>query len=88
MQKIDKKYINNVVIKALKEDLSPKGDLTTKLIISKNKIVKAKIISTGNLVEGVKDGDVIHYDRHAGHNINWKDKLYTVITAKDIVLVE
>ena len=45
MQKIDKKYINNVVIKALKEDLSPKGDLTTKLIISKNKIVKAKIIS-------------------------------------------
>ena len=45
MQKIDKKYINNVVIKALKEDLSPKGDLTTKLVISKNKIVKAKIIS-------------------------------------------
>ena len=31
--------------KALKEDLKPRGDITTKLIYSKNKIIKAKIIS-------------------------------------------
>ena len=30
------------------EDLSPKGDLTTKLISSKNKIIKAKIIARQN----------------------------------------
>ena len=45
MQRINQKYINNLVLKALQEDLKPNGDITTKLLNSKNKIVKAKIIS-------------------------------------------
>ena len=45
MQKINQKYINNLVFKALEEDLKPNGDITTKLLNSKNKIVQAKIIS-------------------------------------------
>jgi len=48
VQKINQKYINTIVKKALLEDLSPKGDLTTKLISSKNKIIKAKIIAKQN----------------------------------------
>ena len=53
-----------------------------------NRYLKAKIISTGNLVEGLKDGDTIHYDKHAGHAISWKEKLYHVIQDRDVVLVE
>ena len=45
MQRINQKYINNVVSKALAEDLVPNGDITTKLLNSKNKKIKAKIIS-------------------------------------------
>ena len=45
MQKLNQFYIKSVVKKALKEDLKPRGDITTKLIYSKNKIIKAKIIS-------------------------------------------
>jgi len=45
VQKINQKYIKNLVFKALQEDLKPNGDITTKLLNSKNKIVKAKIIS-------------------------------------------
>ena len=45
MQKINHKYIKSVVQKALIEDLSPSGDLTTNLISSKNKVIKAKIIA-------------------------------------------
>ena len=45
MQRINQKYINNVVSKALTEDLVPNGDITTKLLNSKNKKIKAKIIS-------------------------------------------
>ena len=45
-------------------------------------------MSVGNFVEGVKSGNMVHYDRHAGHGITWKEKLYHVITVKDIVLVE
>ena len=52
-----------------------------------NRYLKAKIISCGNLVEGLKDGDVIYYDKHAGHDISFNDKLYRVIRDMDIVLV-
>ena len=48
MQKINQKYINTIVKKALLEDLSPKGDITTNLISFKNKIIKAKLISKQN----------------------------------------
>ena len=48
VQKINQKYINTIVKKALLEDLSPNGDITTNLISSKNKIIKAKIISRQN----------------------------------------
>ena len=45
MQKLNKVYIKSVVKKALEEDLRPRGDITTSLINSKNKIIKAKIIA-------------------------------------------
>ena len=48
MQKLNQKYINSVVKKALNEDLKPGGDITTKLISFKNKKTKAKIIAKQN----------------------------------------
>ena len=36
MEKLNQKYINTVVKKALKEDLNPRGDITTNLISFKN----------------------------------------------------
>ena len=45
MQKLTQAYIKFVVKKALEEDLRPRGDITTKLINSKNKIIKAKIVA-------------------------------------------
>ena len=54
MQKISQKYINNLVLKALEEDLKPNGDITTKLLNSKNKIVQAKIISKqSGIISGI-----------------------------------
>ena len=54
MQKINQKYINNLVLKALEEDLKPNGDITTKLLNSKNKIDQAKIISKQNgIISGI-----------------------------------
>ena len=52
-----------------------------------NRYLKAKIISCGNLVEGLKDNDVVYYDKHAGHDISFNDKLYRVICDMDVVLV-
>ncbi len=46
------------------------------------------MVSCGHLVVGVFTGDIIKYDKHAGHGIEWGDELYHVITAQDVVLVE
>ena len=48
MEKINQKYIESIVQKALAEDLNPNGDLTTNLIGSKSKVIKAKIIARQN----------------------------------------
>jgi len=53
-----------------------------------NRYVKAKIISCGDKVEGLKNSDVVFYDKHAGHGIAYADKLYKVIKITDVVLVE
>ena len=53
-----------------------------------NRYIKAKVIAIGNLVEGLQDSDIVYYDKHAGHGITWKDKLYHVIKSVDVVLVE
>tara|TARA_X000000950_G_scaffold45969_1_gene52475 strand:+ start:149 stop:979 length:831 start_codon:yes stop_codon:yes gene_type:complete len=45
VQKLNQSYINLVVRKALEEDLRPKGDITTNLITSRDKIIKAEIIA-------------------------------------------
>ena len=48
MEKLNQKYINTIVKKALDEDLNPCGDITTNLISFKNKKIKAKIIAKQN----------------------------------------
>ena len=53
-----------------------------------NRYIKAKIISCGKLVDVLKKGDTIYYDKHAGHGIQYKDTLYQVIRDRDVILVE
>ena len=45
MSKINQNYINSIVKQALKEDLRPNGDITTKLISFKDKKAKANIVA-------------------------------------------
>ena len=84
------KAINHyIIIENIKE--GPKkvaGLIMTEETDSDNRYLKAKIISTGNLVEGLKDGDIVYYDKHAGHAISWKETLNRVIRSGDVVLVE
>lgn len=78
-----------VVITPIKEETKKIGGiLISDTIDEDNRYLKGKIVTVGNLVEGVERGDIIHYDRHAGHSINWNDATYEVIKSNDIVLVE
>jgi co-chaperonin GroES (HSP10) len=84
------KAINNYVVvdKIKTEQKKVAGLIMTEDLDQDNRYIKAKVISAGNLVEVVKDGDVVHYDKHAGYGIQYKDKLYFVIKVSDIVLVD
>ena len=53
-----------------------------------NRYLKAKVISIGNLVEGIQENDIIYYDKHAGHGIQHKDNFYGVIKQQDVVLID
>jgi len=84
------KAINDYII-VDKDKVGPKkigGLILTEDLDKDNRYVKAKIISVGNLVEGLEDNDIIYYDKHAGHGITWADTMYHVIRARDVVLVE
>ena len=83
------KAINRYIIvdKIKTEPKKVAGLIMTDETDQDNRYLKAKIISRGNLVEGLENGDVIYYDKHAGHDISWKETLYRVIRDNDVVLV-
>ena len=84
------KAINHYVVvdKIKTEQKKIAGLIMTEDLDEDNRYIKASVVSVGNLVEGVKDNDVVYYDKHAGHGVQFKDKLYFVIKASDIVLVD
>jgi co-chaperonin GroES (HSP10) len=65
--------INNylVVEKIKTEQKKISGLIMTETTDLDNRYIKAKIISKGNLVEGLKNEDIIYYDKHAGHGISF-----------------
>jgi|TARA_R100001463_G_scaffold8646_6_gene26424 co-chaperonin GroES (HSP10) len=49
--------------------------------------IKAKVFEVGSEVQGVKKNDIIYYDRHAGHVIEFESKTFNVIKSQDVVVV-
>jgi chaperonin GroES len=49
--------------------------------------IEANVLSIGDEVIGVKEGDRIFYDRHAGHKIDIDKETYQVIRLGDVVVV-
>ena len=84
------KAVNYYIIidKIKDEPVKIGGLILTEKTDEDNRYLKAKVISIGNLVEGIKEGDIIHYDKHAGHGIQHKDKFYGVIKQMDVVLID
>ena len=84
------KAVNHyVVIDRIKENQKTSSGL----ILDENKdeelrYFKGRVVSVGNLVEVIKQDDIVWYDRFAGHGIDFDDKFYFVIKSSDIVLVD
>ena len=84
------KAINNyIIVQKIKQGPKTVGGLIlTEDVDVDNRYIKATAISVGNLVEGIKNNDVVFYDKHAGHGVQYKDTLYQVIKSGDVVLVD
>ena len=84
------KAVNHyLVIERIKDEPTIVGGLIlTEQTDEDNRYLKAKVISIGNIVEGIKENDIIHYDKHAGHGIQHKDTFYHVIKQMDVVLID
>ena len=84
------KAVNHyIIIENIKdEEKKVAGLILTEEIDDDNRYLKAKVISIGNNVEGIKENDIICYDKHAGHGIQCKDKFYHVIKQMDVVLID
>tara|TARA_R110000824_G_scaffold3929_1_gene18746 strand:+ start:2691 stop:2951 length:261 start_codon:yes stop_codon:yes gene_type:complete len=79
----------NIIINKIKE-----GTTATEggLLLAENqrediRYTEASIISIGDQVEGLKEGDSIYFDRHAGHKIEIDKKTYHLIKLQDVVVV-
>ena len=84
------KAVNHyIIIDPIKSEPKKVGGLIlTDEVNEDNRYLKAKVVSVGNLVEGINKNDVVYYDRHAGHGIQHKDKFYGVIKQMDVVLID
>jgi len=50
--------------------------------------LRAKVVSVGDQVPVIKEGDIVRYDKHAGHGIEWNEKLFYVLKVPDVVIIE
>ena len=78
-----------IVIRKIKEAPVKVGGL--ELTEDQNKDVrylKAEVVSVGDKVTMLEPGNIIRYDKHAGHGIKWNDDLFHVINLGDVVIVE
>ena len=77
-----------LVVENIKEPKKVGCLLVTEEMDEDHRYNKAKVISVGNLIEGIKENDIIYYDKHSGHSMQYKDILYYVIKIGDVVLID
>jgi co-chaperonin GroES (HSP10) len=81
---------NNILIRKAKEETISKtegGLLLTGKQKQDLRYKQATVINFGDLVNGLKEGDEIYYDMHAGHRIEIDNDVLYVITIRDVVVV-
>lgn len=78
----------NILVIVQEEQSQTKGGiLMTGIDNLELRYKKAIVTHVGTDVSVVKNGDVVFYDRAAGHNIRLHEDIYLMIHEKDLVVV-
>ena len=84
------KAINSfLVVDKIKE--KPKDEKGFVLSESQNediRFLKGKVISVGDQIKGIKENNIVWYDKNAGHGIEFDGSYFYVIKHGDVVIVE
>ena len=77
-----------IVVDKIKEE--PKS--TSGFILSENqnqdiRYSKGKVVGVGENVNTIKQDDIVWYDKHAGHGIEFNGSYYYVIKYTDVVII-
>ena len=80
---------NNIIILPKKGGLSKtENGLLLKEKDKENiRYKEAIVVSVSDDVKGIKEADVIYYDKSAGHGIDFEGHSYQVIKLQDVVIV-
>jgi co-chaperonin GroES (HSP10) len=84
MKPIGKYIVINKIEEALKTE---SGLLLSQEDASGFRYQKGKVVKPGTDVTVIQAGDVIYYDKNAGHDMFIQDKSYMVIVERDVVVV-
>ena len=82
MKAIGKYIVITPIVEELKTDSG--------LILTDEDTVRYKkgiVVESGSLVDVIKSGDEIFYDKNAGHTIMLDGKTYSIILERDVVVV-
>ena len=78
-----------VIVKKIKEKVKISGGFfeLTEETNEAARYYKAEVVAVPDAVGFIAPSDIIMYDKHAGHDIQPKDELYTVIKIRDIIYI-
>ena len=84
------KAVNNYIII---NKIKPKANKIAGLELTEDqnidiRYLKGEIISVGDSVTGINTSDIVWYDKHAGHGIEFDGNYYYVIKHSDVVIIE
>ena len=74
-----------IILDPIHEEVKTKSGL----VMTDNQELRYKrgmVIEVGGDVESIYSGEVIYYDKHAGHTARIEDKTYTIILERDVVV--
>ncbi len=78
-----------IIVEKIKEKPKSEGGFVlTETQDDDVRYLKGRVISVGDQVNSIKEKDIVWYDKHAGHGIEFNGNFYLVIKHGDIVIVE
>jgi chaperonin GroES len=78
----------HIVIEEINEKITTEsGILLTSQDSNQLRYKKGRVNIPGTDVKTVKKGDVIYYDKRAGHSMSLNNEMVSIITENDVVVV-